>query len=452
LVREDRKLPGDRGDAVNGSSEAIDYWRQLLAGVPARLELPGEQAGHDSPRLPQTSCGQVLDAALVKQIQSLAGGYGATWTDIAMLLWAAMLARVANQDSVVLGVAHDAQPGSPTLPLRLDVSAHTDLAALLAQWQAQRRLGRAHATVMMADLASLLAGDGTPAEACFQFGFRPESGTSGQHGTCELWLLLDDSGGDVRAHVLDQRSRLDASMPDRLLGYWYQLLRAWADRHALPLAQLPLLDAEQSRHALAIGNDTTTVFPPVPAVHCLFEAQVVRTPDALALVQDGRALSYAQLNAQANRLAQHLRTLGVGVDDRVAIYAERGIEMVVGLLSVLKAGAAYVPLDPTYPAERLAYTLQDSAPAVLLTQSGMENDWQQVLGTLPAQLPVLDIGEAAPVWQDLPTEDLSPHPRRARRPRRAGDRPPREARSGAARRHDARRGRLRSVPPAEGRP
>src|SRR5215813_9757664 len=102
-------------------------------------------------------------------------------------------------------------------------------------------------------------------------------------------------------------------------------------------------------------------------IHELFEAQAEKNPGAIALEYENYRLSYRELNQQANRLAYHLRDLGVGPDARVAICVERGIEMVVALLATLKAGGAFVPLDPAYPPERLAYMLEDSAPVVLLT-------------------------------------------------------------------------------------
>ena len=108
-------------------------------------------------------------------------------------------------------------------------------------------------------------------------------------------------------------------------------------------------------------------------VHELFEEQVEKTPDAVAVVYEDATLSYGELNRRANQLAHYLRELGVGPDQRVAICMERSLEMVVGLLGVLKAGGAYVPLDPAYPVERLRYMLDDSAPVAVLTQS----QWQE---------------------------------------------------------------------------
>ena len=120
-----------------------------------------------------------------------------------------------------------------------------------------------------------------------------------------------------------------------------------------------------------------------------------------------RDSSYLELNARANRLAHHLRRAGVAPDDRVAIYVQRGVGMVIGLMATLKAGAAYVPLDPAYPVDRLAYTLQDSAPTVLLTQSGMEHGWRELLEGATTTMRVLDVVADSAQWADEADTDLA---------------------------------------------
>ena len=127
------------------------------------------------------------------------------------------------------------------------------------------------------------------------------------------------------------------------------------------------------------------------------------TPDAVAVVFEDRQLTYAELNARANRLAHHLRSLGAGPETRVAICLERSLEMVVGLLAVLKAGGAYVPLDPAYPEERLAFMLADSAPLALLTQGNLATS---LLEAAPG-LPVIDLAEAEQ-WAHRPAHNPDP--------------------------------------------
>ena len=144
-------------------------------------------------------------------------------------------------------------------------------------------------------------------------------------------------------------------------------------------------------------------YPADLLVHELFEAQADRTPDAVALASAGESLTYAELNARANRVAHHLRELGVGPDVRVALCVERSVEMVVGLLGVLKAGGAYVPLDPSYPADRLRFMLRDSAPAVVLTQERLEGLLEAL--DFPFVVPVVVLDGESPSWADESDQD-----------------------------------------------
>jgi amino acid adenylation domain-containing protein len=162
-------------------------------------------------------------------------------------------------------------------------------------------------------------------------------------------------------------------------------------------SELPPLDEAERHRVLVEWNATEADFPQGKCVQELFEAQAARTPQAIAVVCNGERLTYAELNARANRLAHHLRTLGVRPDDRVAICVERSLEMVVGLLAILKAGGAYVPFDPSYPAERLAYMLKDSAPIVVLTHGAARAELEGGLAGLTHRPPILDVEEDA-VW------------------------------------------------------
>ncbi|MGZ3461484.1 MAG: non-ribosomal peptide synthetase, partial [Archangium sp.] len=144
------------------------------------------------------------------------------------------------------------------------------------------------------------------------------------------------------------------------------------------LGALPLLSAEEQHRVLVEWNDTGADFARESSLAQLFESQVAHTPDTVALVCGGTALTYQELDARANAVARQLRALGVGPEARVGLCASRSLELVAGLLGVLKAGGAYVPLDPSYPAERLAFMLRDSGARVLLTQ-------RHLADTLPAQ-------------------------------------------------------------------
>ena len=139
-----------------------------------------------------------------------------------------------------------------------------------------------------------------------------------------------------------------------------------------PVTTLPLMSEAESHQVVLGWNATAVAFPESSCLHELFAEQVRRSPDAVALEYGEERLLYAELDRRVSGLARRLRRLGVGTDSLVGICAERSIEMVVGLLGILRAGGAYMPLDPSYPAERLAYMMEDSGLGVLLTQSWLE--------------------------------------------------------------------------------
>jgi amino acid adenylation domain-containing protein len=165
----------------------------------------------------------------------------------------------------------------------------------------------------------------------------------------------------------------DLPTMQRLCGHFMNLLAGAAEDPGLRVADLPLLTAAETVHLLREWSRTGPAPEPEGCLHELFEAQVTRDPDAVALIAGRERISYGELNRRANRLAHALRDLGVGPEVLVAVFLDRSAELVTALLAVLKAGGAYVPLDPAYPRERLALMLEDSGALVLVSRSGLEN-------------------------------------------------------------------------------
>jgi non-ribosomal peptide synthetase component F len=139
-----------------------------------------------------------------------------------------------------------------------------------------------------------------------------------------------------------------------------------------PFDDYPLLTSIEENQLLIEWNDTKSSYPEDKLIHQLFEEQVIKTPNNVAVVYEDHELTYQQLNEKANQLAHYLRSLGVGPDTLVAIAVERSLEMIIGLLGILKAGGAYVPLDPSYPSERLQFMLEDTNASVLITQAHLK--------------------------------------------------------------------------------
>jgi amino acid adenylation domain-containing protein len=185
----------------------------------------------------------------------------------------------------------------------------------------------------------------------------------------------------------------------RMVGHYQTLLEKIVANPDSRLSEFPLL-TEAERQQMLEWNATDAGYPQDKCLHELFEARAAQTPDAVAVVHEDDQLTYEELNAKANRLAHHLRRLGVRPDGRVAICVERGFEMVIGLLAILKAGGAYVPLDPSYPADRLAYMLKDSAPIAILSHSPARAPLERAMVGQSEPPLILDLEADAAAWAD----------------------------------------------------
>ncbi|BAY99674.1 amino acid adenylation domain-containing protein [Tolypothrix tenuis PCC 7101] len=183
----------------------------------------------------------------------------------------------------------------------------------------------------------------------------------------EIFINATELRGQLTLECQYNTNLFDADTIRRRMAEFETLLQGIVVNPNQTIAKLPILPAVEQQ-LLATWNQTQTNYPQDKSIHQLFEEQVARTPDAVALVFPGQQLTYQELNTRANQLAQYLQTLGVGADVLVGICVERSLEMIVGLLGILKAGGAYVPLDPGYPQERLAFMLADTQIKLLVTQ------------------------------------------------------------------------------------
>ena len=196
----------------------------------------------------------------------------------------------------------------------------------------------------------------------------------------DLSLALNENEDGLRGEVEFDTALFEPETIHRMVIHYQNLLYAILDDPQQPVGALPLLTPAEFNRVLIEWNKTEQPFPEHSCVHQLFEAQVARTPDRPAVFFNDTFLTYTQLNQRANQLARYLQKMGVGPDVLVGVCLERSLEMVVAILGVLKAGGAYLPLDPAYPSERLAFMLSDSQAANVLTQ-------EQLLAILPSTAP-----------------------------------------------------------------
>ncbi|GAB4190132.1 MAG: hypothetical protein Fur006_31950 [Coleofasciculaceae cyanobacterium] len=184
----------------------------------------------------------------------------------------------------------------------------------------------------------------------------------------DLTLFIEEAAEELTGILEYNTDLFEAATINRMAGHFQQLLEGIVINPDRPLSELPMLTEAERQQLLVEWNQTQVDYPKDYCIHELFEAQVERTPDAIAVVFEDQQLTYRELNAKANQLAHYLQTLGVGPEVLVGICVERSLEMAIGLLGILKAGGAYVPLDPAYPQERLTFMLEDAQVPVLLTQ------------------------------------------------------------------------------------
>ncbi|HJX28022.1 MAG TPA: amino acid adenylation domain-containing protein, partial [Thermoanaerobaculia bacterium] len=387
----------------------LGYWREQLSGAPAVLELPADRP---RPAVRSVKGGQrsaALPLELSEALGWLARQWGATPFMVLLAAFQALLGRLTGQEDLTTGspVANRNRGETEgligffvnTLVLRGDLSgapgfgellarvretalgayAHQDLPfeKLVAEIQPERDLSRSPLFQVMLIVQNLprAARDGWRLVAL------PEGG-----GTAKFDLTLffgEAAEGGWAAQAEYRRDLFDDSTIDRLLAHFTALLTAVVQAPERRVTELPLLRDAERQQLLVEWNDTAAVSTAQDVcLHELITTQLARDPEAVAVTFEGESLTCRELDRRAGCLANTLRRLGVGPERRVGVAMERSLEMVVALLGVLRAGAAYLPLDPSYPPERLAFMLEDGLgeegePPVLLTQ-------KRLLDTLPS--------------------------------------------------------------------
>ncbi|AVH62573.1 non-ribosomal peptide synthetase [Nostoc sp. 'Peltigera membranacea cyanobiont' N6] len=391
----------------------LNYWKQQLAGSPPLLELPTDRV-----RPPiQTNRGGIkhfqLDYHLTQKLKSLSEKSGATLFMTLLTSFVILLSRYSNQQDILIGspIANRNRSEIESLigffvnllVLRTDVSGNPSFWELLQRVRQVAMEAYSHQDVPFEKVVEALQPERNLCYSpLFQVMFILQNTPPGKlelPGLSLTRIEIENSTAkyDLTLSITENEQGLSGSLEynsdlfdpatiTRMVGHFVTLLEGVVANPEERISQLPLLTKVEQQQLLVEWNDTQADYPFDKCIHQLFEEQVERTPDAVAVVFEDQQLTYDQLNCRANQLAHYLRSLGVKPDTLVGICVERSLEMVVGILGILKAGGAYVPIDPEYPQERLSFMLQDAAVSILLTQ-------HQLLKRLPehqAQLVCLD--------------------------------------------------------------
>ncbi|HEV3106640.1 MAG TPA: amino acid adenylation domain-containing protein, partial [Trinickia sp.] len=351
-----------------------------------------------------------LPQTLNAKLRAHARRLGVSLASLCHLAWAQVIARTSGRTSVVFGTVlfgrmHGGMGADRamgvfinTLPLRLDVDDTPVIDSVrLTHERLARLLQHEHASLALAQRCSGVPAPAPLFSALLNYRHNLPVQDDGRESVMPAFDGIEWLGGEERTNyplglsVEDSGQALgltaqsvDTISPERICGYMQQALtslaRALDETPQLPVRQLDVLPPDERTLLLKDWNETAAPLADDLCIHQIFERQVQRTPEAEAVVFGETSLTYGALNARANQIAHRLMKQGIGPDDRVAICVERSVEMVAGVLGVLKAGAAYVPIDSNYPDERIRYTLADSAPAVVLVHAATH---ERVAGLAP---------------------------------------------------------------------
>ena len=386
----------------------VSYWKAKLSGMPPMLELPSDKT---RPAIQQFHGEQRvlwISQSLTQKLKRLAGQHRVTLFMSLLAAFKVLLWRYTNQPEIVVGspIANRTRAETEeligffvnTLVLRTDLSGNPTFAELLERVKKVALEAYDHQDLPFEKLVEELSPERDPSRnPLFQVSFVLQNATRSRLELSELTLeTLDVHSGtakfDLTLSILETPQGLKASWEyntdlfeqariERMMGHFEMLLQGVVAEPEKRIGELPLLTDGEREQLLVQWNRTAAEYPEKQSIQQLFEEQVARTPTAVAVVDERQSLTYEELEQRANQLARRLRREGVGAESLVAVCLERSTELLVALLGILKSGAAYVPLDPSYPQPRLQFMLEDSAAEVVLTEQSLAGRLPRANGT-----------------------------------------------------------------------
>ena len=396
------------------------YWLETLGTSPPVLDLPTDFARGKSIAVEPNVCELVIPKEIVEALSDIGRQEGSTLYQTILAAYMILLQRYANQDDFIVGSAMANRPHPQTheligffatlLPIRCDLSGEPTFLELLDQ--VRLRSGEA-ITRPEPDLEQLIPIMRPPGlgrmplcQALFTFAEFPDEPVMAggvkwkpvdlnivRVSGFDLVLTLGRSGEGLSGALLYRPDLFQLDTIERWREGLIELLRGIVRNPAARISKLPVMTDQDRQQMLGQWNQTHAPFPQDVCVHELFEQQVARTPDAIAVIDVSCQTSYQQLDRLANRIAGKLQQLQLKTDNIVAVLVPRSAEMVASLLGIMKAGAAYLPLDPGWPSERMTSVLKNARCQAIVTDESQLNDVVEIRRQLKMSLPVVDIQE-----------------------------------------------------------
>ncbi|MCA2718482.1 MupA/Atu3671 family FMN-dependent luciferase-like monooxygenase [Microcystis sp. M169S2] len=401
------------------------YWLTTLVN-PTVLNLPTDKPRPALPSYQANRRSLILDSQFTEKLKQFSRKQGCTLLMTLLSVYNILVHRLTGQDDILVGLPasgrglldSEGMVGYCThfLPIRSQLAGNPTFADYLKQMRGILLSAYEHQDYPFALLLNQLDLPRNTSRSPLidvSFNLEPAINLPKMRGLevsllpqkmsfkdRDLHLNVTEMGGEALIDCDYNTDLFEDETIQRWLGHFQTLLEAIINDPQQNLRELPLLNSAEQKQLLVDWNNTKTDYPQDQCIHQLFEAQVERTPDAIAVVFEGQSLTYAELNHRANQLAHYLQTLGVGTEVLVGISLERSLEMIIGLLGVLKVGGAYVPLDPDYPIERLQFMLEDSQVSFLITQ-------RSLLAVLPpSQANVICLDEIEEQVSQYPQDNL----------------------------------------------
>ncbi|MGA5417938.1 non-ribosomal peptide synthetase [Streptomyces pseudogriseolus] len=408
-ARWEREVLGDPSDPGSVAAAQIEYWRGELDGVPQPLNLPFDRPRPAAANSEGDTIGLAVPAEVANGLQKLADERGATMSMVLQAALAVLLRKLGAGDDVTIGSPIAGRTDEAladligffvnTQVLRADMSGNPAFTDLLAQVRDKALTAYEHQDLPFDLLVEAVNPERSAAyQPLFQVMFawqsyqKPDLGIPGLQVTFEqaipstamvdlFFSLTVDESGALRGDLQYATQLFDRASAEAIAARLVRVLEQLAADPGMRVGDVDVLDPAEREHLLAGVNAAGRAIPDATLVE-LFERQAARRTDAVAVTCEGTSLTYGELNARANRLARHLVARGVGPESLVGVCLERSAELVVALLAVLKAGGAYLPIDPDSPADRIAYIVEDAQPVLLVT-TGTNATAQDLAHDLP---------------------------------------------------------------------
>ncbi|MEH2104793.1 non-ribosomal peptide synthetase [Nostoc sp.] len=372
-------------------TQANNFWQKNLQGFETPISLTGNR--EEGTYNEQTF---QLSQTVTEKLQYVARQHHLTLNNLVQGAYALLLSRYSGESDVIFGATVSGRPPTlagvdsmvglliNTLPIRVQVNGKAELLPWLKQLQSQAFEQEQYAYYSLAEIQrlsdippgmplfeSLLVFENYPLDSAEQ---ETKKTLEISHLRCfertnyPLTVVVNPQS-QLSGRIIYDASRFEQERIARMIGHFQTLLAGMATNLQQEISQLSLLSAAEEKELILQENNQNIDSIDYKCIHRLFEEQVEKTPDAVALGYEKQNLSYRELNNRANQLAHYLQALGVKPEVRVGICVERSLEMAIGILAILKAGGAYIPLDPAYPSERLAFMMEDVQTTILLTHN-----------------------------------------------------------------------------------